>query len=148
MNQNAPAPEEQSPPRDRKHRRWPALLVGGIAIVFIVLGAIKGIHACTDTEEGCVTEHLKHALAVLGTVTAALASFTQGRTAKTKSNYHGGQWGTVNDADLKSAHADDFHHFKMVSLWWYTFFVGAVAAVVAEVVDWWKPFIDSLLGLN
>ena len=50
-----------------------------------------------------------------------------------------------NDAKVKSAHAYDFHHFKMVSFWWYIFFFGALAAVLAEFIDWWgKSVIDWL----
>jgi hypothetical protein len=150
MNQNAPAPKAKSPPMERKHRRWPPLLAGFIAIGLIAFGASKGIGACTDDPDyrGCVRGHLQHAFAILGTVTAALASVTQGRTAKTKSDYHGEKWSPVNDTEPNKAHADDFHHFRMVSFWWYTFFVGALAAVVAEFIDWWgKPFIDSLLKL-
>ena len=143
MTKKAPAPEAQSPPTDRERRRWP-LIAGGIALASIVLGSIKGIDACPD--RGCVTDHLQHALAILGTVTAALASVTQGKTAKTKSDYHQDMSTKGNDETLKGAHRYDANHFKMVSFWWYTFFCGAVAAVVAEFIDWWgKPLIDLLL---
>jgi hypothetical protein len=47
------------------------------------------------------------------------------------------------EAPRKSAHLKDFEHFKKVSFWWYIFFVGAVAAVLAEFLDWWgKPWVD------
>jgi hypothetical protein len=141
MTENASDPEAQSPPEPPKRPRWP-LIAGVIAIVLIVLGAIKGIGACPD--RGCVTDHLQHALAILGTVTAALASVTQGKTAKTKSDYHQDMSTKGNDETLKGAHRYDANHFKMVSFWWYTFFCGAVAAVLAELIDWGKPFIDSL----
>jgi len=39
-----------------------------------------------------------------------------------------------------TSHAD---HFKKVSGWWYSFLGGALAAVLAELIDWWgKPVID------
>jgi hypothetical protein len=80
----------------------------------------------------CVTGHGQHLLAFLGTVTAALASFRQGRTAKTKSEHHKKLKAADNDD-----HDYDFKHFKKVSVWWYTFFGGALAAVLAEFIDWW-----------
>ncbi len=84
-----------------------------------------------------MTDHLQHALAILGTVTAALASGVQGKTAKTKSDHHQELSAKEKDATLKSAHTYDANHFKTVSVWWYTFFGGAVAAVLAELIDWW-----------
>jgi hypothetical protein len=47
MTENASDPETQSPPEPPKRPRWP-LIAGVIAIVLIVLGAIKGIGACPD----------------------------------------------------------------------------------------------------
>ena len=123
----------------------PSLAIGlsVVAIGLIVLGSIGGIVACPDRK--CVTDHLQHALAILGTVTAALASGVQGKTAKMKSDHHQELSAKEKDATLKSAHTYDASHFKTVSVWWYTFFGGAVAAVLAELIDWWgKPFIDSL----
>jgi hypothetical protein len=140
-------PETPEPPPDfPKRRPWP-LPAGVVALALIGFGAFGGIGACTDPDyRGCVTDHLQHAFAILSTVTAALASFRQGRTAKTKSVHHGTEWRKETNETLKGAHAYDFHHFKRVSFWWYTVFVGAVAAVVAEFIDWWgKPLIDLLL---
>jgi hypothetical protein len=137
-DENAPdpeapsAPETPEPPQIPKRSRWP-IFAGGIAIVLIASGASKGIGACTDPDyRGCVTDHLQHAFAILGTVTAALASVTQGKTAKRKSDYHKGRSTKGNDETLKGAHAYDANHFNMVSFWWYSFFVGALAAVFAN----------------
>jgi hypothetical protein len=143
----SPPETPEPPPEIPKRPRWP-LTAGGIAICLIVFGAIKGIGACAGPGPGCVTDHLQHAFAILGTVTAALATVTQGKTAKRKSDYHE-YWSTKgNDETLKGAHKYDANHFKMVSFWWYTFFVGTVAAVVAEFIDWWgKPLIDWLSKL-
>jgi hypothetical protein len=124
------------------------VIAGVIALGLILYGAKKGIGACTTNPAGlvgeCRREHVQHALAILGTVTAALAAVTQGRTAKKKSDRHLTEWRNEKDDDkLRCAHAYDFHHFKMVKFWWYTFFAGAVAAILAEFLDWWgKPFID------
>jgi hypothetical protein len=97
-----------------------------IALVAIVV-AIKELVACSDGT--CRWGHGQHVLAVLGTLTAALASFRQGRTAKTKSWYH-------EDKKADADHNNDFEHFKKVSFWWYTFLGGALAAAVAEFIDW------------
>jgi hypothetical protein len=118
-------------------------LIGLIAFGAIVL-AVRGFNACSpnpDVSLGeCRGAHVQHLLAVLGTVTAALASFRQGRTAKTKSWYHEGK----KDADAD--HSNAFEHFKTASFWWYIFFVGALVAVLAELIDWWwgKPVIHWL----
>ena len=143
----SPPESPEPPPQIPTRPTWP-LIAGGIAIFLIGFVAIKGIVACTDPERECVTLHLQHAFAILGTVTAALATVTQGKTAKRKSDYHE-YWKTKgNDETLKGAHAYDANHFNMVSFWWYTFFVGALAAVVAEFIDWWgKPLIDWLSRL-
>jgi hypothetical protein len=128
-------------PQVGEKRRWLHVLgltlIGLIAVVAIVLAA-RGFNACSPNLEVSVGEcrglHVQHLLAVLGTVTAALASFRQGRKAKKKSDYHKGK---KADAD----HNNDFVHFKKVSFWWYVFFVGALVAVGAELIDWWlKPF--------
>jgi hypothetical protein len=138
MPENAPEPDAQLPerPADRERRRW--VLAGVIVFGLIALGAIglaiSAVVACSDGK--CMWGHWQHVLAVLGTLTAALASVTQGKTAKTKSDHHLGSWRTETDKKLKSAHAYDFHHFKTVKFWWYIFFAGAVAAVVAEFIDW------------
>jgi hypothetical protein len=133
MTGNAPDPEAPS--------TW--LLIAGdiaiglfvIAIGSIVVAAILGIVACPKEE--CVTGHLQHALAVLGTVTAAFASVKQGETAKAKSDRHRKLSTKGNDETLKGAHKVVADHFKKVSGWWYAFFGGAIAAVVAEFIDWW-----------
>jgi hypothetical protein len=94
--------------------------LGVIAIVWSVFGA----------------DHLQHLLAFLGAVTAVVASCLQGKTAKTKSKHHQNSWGTETEAKLKSEHKFDANHFKKVSAWWYTFLVGAIAAALAELIDW------------
>ena len=44
---------------------------------------------------------------------------------------------------LKTVLESDAEHFKCGGIWWYTFFGGAIAAVLAELIDWWwKPLID------
>jgi hypothetical protein len=99
-----------------------------IALGAIVVAIAAGVACSSDGK--CVWGHGQHLLAVLGTLTAALTSFRQGRTAKTKSEYHEAKKAESND------HDNDFKHFKKVSFWWYIFFVGALAAVVAECIDW------------
>jgi len=148
MTENSTAREAQSRPVAPK-RRWGWLHIAGviaiglIALIAIAL-AIKGFVACQGRE--CVTGHVQHLLAFLSTLTAALASLRQGKTAKMRSDHHLDSWHTEADAKLKSAHAYDFHHFKMVGFWWYTFLLGAIAAAVAEFIDWWgQPFINWLL---
>jgi hypothetical protein len=135
MTQNAPGSVAPSFQVDlkRQRRRRGLHIVGIVAIALIALGAIVGaIEEAVACQKGeCVWGHGQHLLAVLGTLTAALASFRQGRTAKTKSLYHEGKKKAENDD-----HDNDFKHFKKVSVWWYTFFVGALAAVVAEFIDW------------
>ena len=125
MHPNVP-PKPQVDEKRHWHR------VGLTAIGLIALGAIGGaipaFVACSDGK--CMWGHGQHLLAVLGTVTAALASFRQGRTAKTKSWYHEGK--KEADAD----HSNAFEHFKTASFWWYIFFVGALVAVAAEFIDW------------
>ena len=128
------APDPVTPPSQddwKCLRRW--LHVAGIVVIgLIALGAIvvaiAAVVACS-WEGKCVWGHGQHLLAVLGTLTAALASFRQGRTAKTKSWYH-------EDKKADADHNNDFEHFKKVSFWWYTFLGGALAAAVAEFIDW------------
>jgi hypothetical protein len=124
-------PSSQVDLKRQCRRRW-LHIAGIVAIGLIALGAIVGaIGEAVACQKGeCVWGHGQHLLAVLGTLTAALASFRQGRTAKTKSEYHEAKKAENDD------HDNDFKHFKKVSFWWYTFFVGAVAAVVAEFIDW------------
>jgi hypothetical protein len=114
-----------------------AVIAVGLALGFgwIVLEAIEEMLACPAGK--CVTDHAQHLLAFLGTATAALASFRQGKTAKTKSEHHRKLSKDEKEAPLKSAHDYDANHFKNVSVWWYTFFAGAAAAVLAELIDWW-----------
>jgi hypothetical protein len=155
MTDNAPAPEAEPPPTeaepppvDRKRWRWP-LIAGVVAIGLIVIAAVleanPAIVACQDRK--CVTGHLQHALAFLGTVTAALASGVQGKRAKTKSDHHKDESVKEKyDATQKEAHKYEAAHFKKVGFWWYAFLSGAIAAVVAEILDWWPQPVDDWLS--
>jgi hypothetical protein len=43
-------------------------------------------------------------------------------------------------------HDYEAEHFDKVGFWWYLFCAGAVAAVLAEVTDWWgEPIIAWLI---
>jgi hypothetical protein len=128
------------PPTPGRRPRWTlraiVIAIGliFIAIVLIVFGADSG--------------HVQHALAVLGTVAAAFASVKQGHTAKAKSDHHDEESKKEEyDERLKKAHNVVADHFKTVSFWWYAFFFGAVAAVLAELIDWGMPVVTWLSKL-
>ena len=78
---------EKDPTLRRQSLIAGVIAIGSGLIVGLIVGvAIAEMVACPDPK--CVTGHVQHLLAFLGTVTAALASGVQGKTAKTKSDYH------------------------------------------------------------
>jgi hypothetical protein len=137
MTGNAHDAKTQPPPandgRDADEEPLGGLHIAGIAAISLValVAIVSAIEVMVACHGQCATEHTQHVLAVLGTLTAALASLRQGKKAKAKSKHH-----DRLNADQNYDHNYDFKHFNQVSLWWYIFLVGAVLAVIAESIDW------------
>jgi hypothetical protein len=90
-------------------------------------------------------EAWKHIVAILAAVAAVVVSFGQAKNAKKKSGTQEDKYKElVAQADspssqvhitLRGVLADDVDHFSRVGTWWYVGLGGALATLLAEIID-------------
>ena len=95
----------------------------------------------------------KHIVAILAAVAAIALTFAQARNARKKSRTQdslhkdlqgqaeGQADGTLSQAHrtLKGVLEDDVKHFSRVGTWWYVGLGGALATLIAEIIDTQVP---------
>ena len=78
----------------------------------------------------------KHLFGIVAASVAIIVSLGQAINAVKKSNYHKKlRDGHASNDTLKEVFADDVRHFRRVGLLWLIGVVGALATLIAEVID-------------